>query len=158
VVGEGNTLGFHNTTGAPTPELTAAAGAGGVLSVLGDGEVVATAFSTHLAKLTQSFSKGLFVGAVDSGTGDPAFGLRGAVAEIRLWGTPRTPDQIAGLLGRRALTGKEEEVLAWWRIDEGAGHVLHDCRCGAGFVGRGVRVGPDGRLVGTAGSRRGART
>ena len=49
----------------------------------------------------------------------------GRIDEVRIWNYPRTADEIRAPWNR-SLTGSEAGLVAYWRVDEGAGQVAHD--------------------------------
>ena len=60
--------------------------------------------------------------------------LRGSISELRIWNAARAATEI----GKR-IQGAENGLVAWWRLEEGAGNVATDSRSGN-----------DARLVGTS--------
>ena len=66
----------------------------------------------------------------ESGGGDVLDGLDGSLAEVRLWSVVRKAEEVEATQGRKTLTGDEEGLAGWWRMDEGAGHAIHDARYG----------------------------
>ncbi|MEM7352154.1 MAG: LamG domain-containing protein, partial [Acidobacteriota bacterium] len=50
---------------------------------------------------------------------------RGQIAEMRLWKTARSPEQIRADVNHR-LQGDEPDLAGYWPLDEGSGDVAHD--------------------------------
>lgn len=104
-----------------------------MLYIYCDGDLLASAPCNNVTKLAGGFAKVLFVAGrpvdgAESGGGDIVDGLKGSVAEIRLWSIPRSPDEILVTRSRSALSGTEERLLGCWRVDEGSSHIIHDTR------------------------------
>jgi len=139
----------HNNTGVPIPKLsedTIKLPLGmwchiililsfdrSLFSIYCDGELLATVPCTGVSKLASGFASTLFVAGrpvdgADSGGGEIVDGMIGSVAEVRLWSRPRSHEEIVVGRGRHALQGTEGDLLGCWRVDEGAGHIIHDCR------------------------------
>lgn len=55
----------------------------------------------------------------------PGSHLDGNVDEVRIWNVARTPTQISGTMNT-PLTGTEPGLIAYWRMDDGAGTVATD--------------------------------
>jgi Concanavalin A-like lectin/glucanases superfamily len=51
--------------------------------------------------------------------------FRGAIDEVRIWAVARTSKQIQSTMNQR-LCGDERGLRAYWPLDEGLGHVVHD--------------------------------
>ncbi len=66
--------------------------------------------------------------------------LNGILDEVRIWNTARSQAEIQGAM-YQVLSGSEAGLVAYWRMDEGAGQVAHD------FSGH----GNNGRLGSTTG-------
>jgi hypothetical protein len=64
------------------------------------------------------------------GGGDVVDVMHGGVAEVRLWSTARSEEQVQAALGRSALRGDEEGLEGWWRVDQGGNHAVPDARWG----------------------------
>jgi hypothetical protein len=58
----------------------------------------------------------------------------GRLAEVRLWSTPLSDDELAAN-ARVVLTGREAGLLAYWPLDEGTGTVVRDRAVGDGVHG-----------------------
>ncbi|MFP5284341.1 MAG: DUF6519 domain-containing protein, partial [Thermoanaerobaculia bacterium] len=56
----------------------------------------------------------------------PLFPFSGLIHELRFWGTGRTADDVLRAAGGEELTGREDDLLGWWRFDQGYGHVVDD--------------------------------
>lgn len=106
-----------------------------MLCIFCDGELLASTPCSNVTKLAEGFTKVLFVAGrpvdgAESGGGEIVDGLKGSVAEIRLWSVARSQDEVVGTRSRGALMGMEEGLLGCWRIDEGSSHIIHDSRYG----------------------------
>lgn len=67
-------------------------------------------------------------------------GLRGKVAEVRLWSVARTAAEIAAAWNVR-LSGLEQNLLGYWPLDEGSGQTLTNRTGGpAGILGATTQV------------------
>lgn len=60
--------------------------------------------------------------------------LDGCIAEVRIWKTARTGEQIRANM-KALLTGKEPDLQGYWRFAEGTGAETADCS-GHGFTGK----------------------
>jgi hypothetical protein len=58
--------------------------------------------------------------------GKPLFPFSGLIHELRFWGTGRTADDLLRAAGGEELTGREDDLLGWWRFDQGRGHAVDD--------------------------------
>ncbi|HDZ20943.1 hypothetical protein LCGC14_0276730 [marine sediment metagenome] len=78
----------------------------------------------------------VFLGA-DDNNHDGIGGLRfvGLIDEVRIWGQPRTAAEIQATKDSE-LYGTEAGLLAYWRLNEGQGQIMHDA----------VATGSDGLL------------
>lgn len=75
----------------------------------------------------------LFFGCSDSGR-EP---WKGYIADVAIWSTALSPDQIVAL-GRRSPRGDEEGLIGYWPLNEGQGEVVRDL----------TAHGNDGRISG----------
>ncbi|WP_438022200.1 LamG-like jellyroll fold domain-containing protein [Sorangium sp. So ce233] len=55
----------------------------------------------------------------------PSRGLRGALAEVRVWGRARSGEDVRGGLGS-SLSGAEAELLRYYRLGDGRGKLARD--------------------------------
>lgn len=69
-------------------------------------------------------------GRLPDGDVEPLDGMHGSVAEVRLWSGGRSADELRASAGRAGVTGQEDGLVGWWRVDEGGGHEVHDGRWG----------------------------
>jgi len=100
----------------------------------------------HLAAVNngqtlQVFIDGVFMGSVDETLYDitslqrtsaigaqfdaSEFHFDGVIDEVRVWNLARTPEEIQANMHER-LSGNETGLVAYWRLDEGAGQVIND--------------------------------
>jgi hypothetical protein len=59
-------------------------------------------------------------------SGKPLFPFNGLIHELRFWGSGRSPDDVQRAAGGEELTGREDDLLGWWRFDQGYGQVVDD--------------------------------
>lgn len=71
-------------------------------------------FKAFIGKSTQTLSIG---GRERNGSS-----FNGSIAEVRLWKVARTQDQIKANMTRR-LQGNEEELVGYWRLDDGGENI-----------------------------------
>lgn len=76
----------------------------------------------------------LYIGSSPFGS-DTTF--RGAIDEVRVWAVARSAKQLQSAMNQR-LCGDERGLRAYWPLDEGRGHVVHD----AAREGNGQVMGP----------------
>ncbi len=57
--------------------------------------------------------------------GAPTAGFKGVIDEMRVWARARSERQIAADMNQR-LTGREPDLLAYWRLDEACGSEVYD--------------------------------
>lgn len=101
----------------------------GTITLYIDGEEAATAGCNNCQRLADECGK-MVVGAglpleVEVNT---VTGLKGGLAELKLWSVPKKKDDIKGAMSRSSLTGSEEHLKGWWRFDEGDGIIIYDGR------------------------------
>lgn len=58
-------------------------------------------------------------------TADNLRNFRGIISEVRIWNYARTESQIKADM-ERELTGTEEGLIGYWKLNEGSGTIAHD--------------------------------
>jgi len=81
-----------------------------------DGQVVAHKIASDNYRGTGNLIIGMFSNANH---------FKGQIDEVRIWNTVRTQDQIKENMNFR-LIGNEDNLLGYWRFDEGSGNTLYD--------------------------------
>ncbi|MEZ5935207.1 MAG: LamG-like jellyroll fold domain-containing protein [Alphaproteobacteria bacterium] len=88
----------------------------------GYGSVVTSTITTEPWQITTD--ERFLIGAVDdNGSAEDFFD--GEIADVRVWNTARSQEEIQADLGR-TLNGDEPHLLANWRLDDGVGPVASD--------------------------------
>ena len=97
--------------------ITAVSGPG-TMKLYFNGELVGTKAVADSADAVLPNQMNNWLGRASQSEGRPAARFRGAMAEVRVWGTARTPAQIQEQMFRR-LSGSETGLLALWNFADG---------------------------------------
>lgn len=91
---------------------------------------IGTLFVDGIAKATHTVdytfhSYNIYSLGQEFDTAGPSDFFSGLIDDVRIWNYARTSEQIASYM-RRQLTGYENGLIAYWRLDEGTGQIVGD--------------------------------